>query len=92
MSNTDKEKYANVEFKFQLLLQDDKGEYVPSNTAGTLSDDSEVEFNCEEINGVPYDNVFTLKPGQKAIFSGLEENKIIRFENLVYQRTDMIGF
>ena len=82
LSNTDKEKYANVEFKFQLLLQDDKGEYVPSNTAGTLSDDSEVEFNREEINGVPYDNVFTLKPGQKAIFSGLEENKKYKVQEL----------
>ena len=82
LSNTDKEKYANVEFKFQLLLQDDKGEYVPSNTAGTLSDDSEVEFNREEINGVPYDNVFTLKPGQKAIFSGLEENKNYKVREL----------
>ena len=82
LSNTDKEKYANVEFKFQLLLQDDKGEYVPSNTAGTLSDDSKVEFNREEINGVSYDNVFTLKPGQKAIFSGLEENKNYKVQEL----------
>lgn len=82
LSNTDKEKYANVEFKFQLLLQDDKGEYVPSNTAGTLSDDSKVEFNREEINGVFYDNVFTLKPGQKAIFSGLEENKNYKVQEL----------
>lgn len=82
LSNTDKEKYANVEFKFQLLLQDDKEEYVPSNTAGTLSDDSKVEFNREEINGVSYDNVFTLKPGQKAIFSGLEENKNYKVQEL----------
>lgn len=82
LSNTDKEKYANVEFKFQLLLQDDKGKYVPSNTAGTLSDDSEVEFNHEEINGFSYDNVFTLKPGQKAIFSGLEENKNYKVREL----------
>lgn len=82
LSNTDKEKYANVEFKFQLLLQDDKGEYVPSNTAGTLSDDSKVEFNREEINGVSYDNVFTLKPGQHATFSGLEENKNYKVQEL----------
>ena len=82
LSNTDKEKYADVEFKFQLLLQDDKGEYVPSNTAGTLSDDSKVEFNREEINGVSYDNVFTLKPGQHATFSGLEENKNYKVQEL----------
>lgn len=82
LSNTDKEKYANVEFKFQLLLQDDKGEYVPSSTAGTLSDGGKVKFKSEKINGVSYKNVFTLKPGQKAIFSGLEENKNYKVQEL----------
>lgn len=82
LSNTDKEKYANVEFKFQLLLQDDKGEYVPSSTAGTLSDGGKVKFKSEKINGVSYNNVFTLKPGQKAIFSGLEENKNYKVREL----------
>lgn len=86
LSNTDKEdkeKYANVEFKFQLLLQNDEGEYVPSNTAGTLSDGGEVKFkNNEEINGVSYNNVFTLKPGQKAKFSGLEENTKYKVQEL----------
>ena len=82
LSNTDKEKYANVEFKFQLLLQDDKGEYVPSSPAGTLSDGGKVKFTKEKINGVSCDNVFTLKPGQKAIFSGLEENKNYKVREL----------
>lgn len=83
LSNTDKEKYANVEFKFQLLLQDDKGEYVPSSPAGTLSDGGKVKFNKnEKINGDSYNNVFTLKPGQKAIFSGLEENKNYKVREL----------
>ena len=82
LSNTDKEKYANVEFKFQLLLQDDKREYVPSSPAGTLSDGGKVKFKKEKINGVSYDNVFTLKPGQKAIFSGLEENKNYKVREL----------
>lgn len=86
LSNTDKEdkeKYANVEFKFQLLLQNDQGEYVPSNTAGTLSDGGEVKFkNNEKINGVSYNNVFTLKPGQKAEFSGLEENTKYKVQEL----------
>ena len=82
LSNTDKEKYANVEFKFQLLLQDDKGEYVPSDTAGTLSDGNKVEFESEEINGVSYNKVFTLKPGQRANFSGLEENTKYKVQEL----------
>lgn len=82
LSNTDKEKYANVEFKFQLLLQNTEREYVPSNTAGTLSDGGKVKFKTEKINGVSYDNVFTLKPGQKAIFSGLEENKNYKVREL----------
>lgn len=35
LSNTDKEKYADVEFKFQLLVKNAQGKYVPSNTKGT---------------------------------------------------------
>lgn len=82
LSNTDKEKYADVEFKFQLLVQNDNKEYVPSSTAGILSDSSEVKFKSETINDVSYANVFTLKPGQHATFSGLEENKNYRVQEL----------
>lgn len=82
LSNTDKEKYANVEFKFQLLLQNANGEYDPSNTPGTLSDGNEVKFKSETINDVSYANVFTLKPGQQATFSGLEENKNYKVREL----------
>lgn len=82
LSNTDKEKYADVEFKFQLLVQNDSSKYVPSSTAGILSDSSEVKFKSETINDVSYDNVFTLKPGQHATFSGLEENKNYRVQEL----------
>lgn len=82
LSNTDKEKYADVEFKFQLLVQNDSGKYVPSSTAGILSDGSEVKFKSETINDVSYANVFTLKPGQHATFSGLEENKNYRVQEL----------
>lgn len=74
LSNTDKEKYADVGFKFQLLVKDEKGSYVPSATNGTLSDNSKVEFKSETINNVSYKNVFTLKPGQYATFSGLKAN------------------
>lgn len=82
LSNTDKEKYADVEFKFQLLVQNDNKEYVSSSTAGILSDGSEVKFKSETINDVSYANVFTLKPGQHATFSGLEENKNYRVQEL----------
>lgn len=82
LSNTDKEKYADVEFKFQLLVKDVTGKYVPLNTKGILSDGKDVEFNNETINNVSYGNVFTLKPGQHATFSGLEENKNYRVQEL----------
>lgn len=82
LSNTDKEKYADVEFKFQLLVQNDNRKYVPSSTAGILSDSSEVKFESETINDVSYANVFTLKPGQYATFSGLEENKKYKVQEL----------
>lgn len=82
LSNTDKEKYADVEFKFQLLVKDVTGKYVPLNTKGILSDGKDVEFETETINNVSYGNVFTLKPGQHATFSGLEENKNYKVREL----------
>ena len=82
LSNTDKEKYADVEFKFQLLVKDAQGKYVPSNTKGILSDGKNVEFKSETINNDSYNNVFTLKPGQHATFSGLEENKNYKVQEL----------
>ena len=82
LSNTDKEKYADVGFKFQLLVKDEKGSYVPSATNGTLSDNSKVEFKSETINNVFYKNVFTLKPGQYATFSGLKANTKYKIKEL----------
>lgn len=82
LSNTDKEKYADVEFKFQLLVKDAKGTYVPLNTKGILSDGKDVEFKTETINNVSYANVFTLTPDQYATFSGLEENKNYKVQEL----------
>ena len=82
LSNTDKEKYADVEFKFQLLVKNAQEKYVPSDTKGILSDGKNVEFNSETINNVSYNNVFTLKPGQHATFSGLEENKNYKVQEL----------
>lgn len=82
LSNTDKEKYADVGFKFQLLVKDEKGSYVPSATNGTLSDNSKVEFKSETINNVSCKNVFTLKPGQYATFSGLKANTKYKIKEL----------
>lgn len=82
LSNTDKEKYADVEFKFQLLVKDAKEKYVPLNTKGILSDGKDVEFKTETINNVSYANVFTLTPDQYATFSGLEENKNYKVQEL----------
>lgn len=82
LSNTDKEKYADVGFKFQLLVKDEKGSYVPSATNGTLRDNSKVEFKGETINNVFYKNVFTLKPGQYATFSGLKANTKYKIKEL----------
>lgn len=82
LSNTDKEKYADVGFKFQLLVKDEKGSYVPSATNGTLSDNSKVEFKSETINNVSYKKVFTLKPGQYATFSGLKANTKYKIKEL----------
>ena len=82
LSNTDKEKYADVEFKFQLLVKDKEENYVPSAPNGTLSDGSEVKFKSETINNVSYNNVFTLKPDQYATFSGLKANTEYKVKEL----------
>lgn len=74
LSNTDKEEYADVKFKFQLLVKDEKENYVPSTSNGILSDGSTVEFSN--------DNVFTLKPGQYATFSGLKANTKYKIKEL----------
>lgn len=74
LSNTDKEKYADVKFKFQLLVKDEKENYVPSTPNGILDDGRKVEFS--------EDKVFTLKPGQYATFSGFKANTKYRIKEL----------
>lgn len=75
LSNTDKEKYADVKFKFQLLVKDkNKIWYDPANPDGTLSDGSKVEFNENKV--------FTLKPGQHATFSGLKADAQYKIKEL----------
>lgn len=89
LTNTDKEKYANVEFAFQVLAQEITGEDSQGNE--TYSDnyvtlgkavykgsnpEQSIEFhNGVEIGGETYDNVFYLKPGETAQFSGLQKDR-----------------
>lgn len=73
LSNTDKEKYANVQFKFKVYAQKSKGdETFEENTyevlkAAKMADGTAVTFDD--------DGAFYLKPGQKATFSGLKDNQ-----------------
>lgn len=73
LSNTDKEKYANVLFKFKVYAQKSKGDGTfEENTyevlkAAKMADGTAVTFDD--------DGAFYLKPGQKATFSGLKDNQ-----------------
>lgn len=86
LSNTDKEKYANVEFAFQVYAQkieghDDDGNELYSDEYVTLSDavnkdtEESIEFKDETIDGKTYENVFYLKPGETAQFNDLQNNR-----------------
>lgn len=73
LSNTDKEKYANVLFKFKVYAQKAKGDGTfEENTyevlkAAKMADGTAVTFDD--------DGAFYLKPGQKATFSGLKDHQ-----------------
>lgn len=73
LSNTDKEKYANVLFKFKVYAQKSKGDGTfEENTyevlkAAKMADGTAVTFDDH--------GAFYLKPGQKATFSGLKDNQ-----------------
>lgn len=88
LTNTDKEKYANVEFAFQAFAQEIVSEdqasgsqkfgenYVPLTDAVYKTDNSSIQFHDNKyFDGKKYDNVFYLKPGETAVFSGLQENR-----------------
>ena len=89
LSNTDKDKYANVEFAFQvwaqkILSQDSEGseiysddEYVLLNTGAYKGDSNTlIEFKDNvEIDGEEYNSVFYLKPGERAQFRDLQKNR-----------------
>lgn len=89
LSNTDKEKYADVKFAFQVYAQgingtDDDGnqiyseeidKYVRLNGAVNKATGEPVEFKRVNIGGEEYSDVFYLKPGETARFSGLQDNR-----------------
>lgn len=86
LSNTDKEKYANVEFAFQVYAQKIEGhdadgnelysdEYVTLSDAVNKDTEESIEFKDETIDGKTYENVFYLKPGETAQFNDLQNNR-----------------
>lgn len=86
LSNTDKEKYADVEFAFQFYAQkiistDEFGNETYSNDYDLLNQavnkatGEPVKFNTVNIGGKDYENVFYLKPGETARFSGLQKDR-----------------
>lgn len=86
LDNTDKEKYADVEFAFQFYAQkiistDEFGNETYSNDYDLLNQavnkatGEPVEFNTVNIGGKDYENVFYLKPGETARFSGLQKDR-----------------
>lgn len=87
LSNTDKEKYSNVNFAFQVYAQkiesmDKKGnetyyddQYELLNKATYKDTGKNVTFSNPTIDEKTYKNVFYLKPDQSAVFSGLKANR-----------------
>lgn len=87
LSNTDKEKYSNVNFAFQVYAQkikltDKKGnetyyddQYELLDKATYKDTGKNVTFSNQTIDGKTYKNVFYLKPDQSAVFSGLKANR-----------------
>lgn len=71
ITNTDKEKYANVEFDFKVFLEnsEDSGVYepIPQGTEYTLKRNGEVVGT----GTVGENGRFTLKHGESAVFSGI---------------------
>lgn len=81
LSNTDKEKYANVEFKFKLYAQhivNTKPTETYNETYDLITSNAKLKLQDGSDGGsltFAADGTFTLKPGQQAIFSELQENR-----------------
>ena len=81
LSNTSQTDYANVSFAYQLFTKDGNNS-IPVNSDATKTDahgnTTDLSFsNNVKFNGsdTVYNNVFYLKPGEKATFSGIPENQ-----------------
>lgn len=77
ITNTDKEKYTDVEFSFRLYVEDaetGKPELVTSDSEYSSYDLYEGSALLEMDNSVDADGVFKLKDGQTAQFSGIPRN------------------
>lgn len=83
LSNTDKEKYANVDFAFQIFAQksnndgsfSDEYELLGSDSGATKENGETLNFGDAEFENKPYNNVFYLKAGESALFNGLKANR-----------------
>lgn len=86
LENTDKEKYSNVKFAFQVYAQKKTGEdaqgneiygdeYELLNDATYKGTKNKVTFGEATFGDKTYKNVFYLKPDESAIFSGLQANR-----------------
>ena len=89
LTNTDKEKYANVEFAFQVFAQeiigyDDQENEIYGENYETLSSavyknsdpEEQIQFHDNvDIGGKTYNDVFYLKAGETAQFTGLQKNR-----------------
>lgn len=88
LSNTDKEKYKDVEFAFQVFAQkiDQPGsagkaetyiedKYITLTSPVDKETGKPIKTENKTINGKVYENVFYLKPGQVAQFKNLQDNR-----------------
>ena len=90
LSNTDKEKYANEDFQFELYVQEKDDNWTDTNplykdkyVQVTEDNMTELEITAElRQNGTSpgdlrwKDDTFLLKPGQSVVFSGLSVNQL----------------
>ncbi len=101
LENTNKEDYKDLEFAFQMFVQEKTG----SNAAGEIySDTSYVAYDVTDLkdeqgNPIRCDidkKVFYLKPDQAAVFEGLQSNrkyyvKEIGVESSLYDKVTIKG-
>lgn len=86
LSNTEQEKYADVDFQFQVFAKKEaegSTPELPKYVEGENEDAYEplTDANLEGVEGeagkIPFDEngIFTLKPGQTAVFPGIKEDR-----------------